>query len=242
MSALFWKLAERCGIPRSEEEAELSDIASACSRIQSLSDDQKRTLAEELVEGLRGLPREFVEMNVFNIITGHLRPYWEELFDQSLTSALHGSPAGQELPAGFGTREPAQDTQSAQSTDLVSYEERREAEERAARERRDARRDARRQAGLARQAAMRTVQSKKNQHRRVLLAELESLDGAARLEWITSQPRDFPLDMIPADLIHETVEHGDVPEAVAADLVLRIGSRRGDWGHIRNLLRQSPSG
>ena len=226
LTALFWELAERSGLSRATEDP--ADTEAACRRIRALSDDQKRSLAETLVDGLRDLPHELVEMHVFVIIKQELARHWEELYDQSLASALSGSPAGQRMAAD----EAAQRRRALYSPVVESYDERHEADKRAAR----ARRAARRQAGLERQAAMRAVQSEKNQRRRDLLAELESLDGAARLKWITRQPKDLPLDMIPAALIHGAVESGDVPAAVAADLLLRIGGRRGGWGRIRNLL------
>ena len=139
----------------------------------------------------------------------------------TLDDLLAGTPAGDEYLAMR-----AHDTQRATArSERAAYEA-------AAPERRTAKK---REAQL--EHSVRLMESaERKRSRESLLDRFAALTGVKRLVFLAEQPDDFPLGMIPTELIPTAEYASELSQEQRSRLVEIIGRRKGRWGKLRTSL------
>jgi hypothetical protein len=69
-----------------------------------------------------------------------------------------------------------------------------------------------------------------------LLDRFAALTGVKRLVFLAEQPDDFPLGMIPTELIPTAEYASELSQEQRSRLVEIIGRRKGQWGKLRTSL------
>jgi hypothetical protein len=195
--------------------------------LKELGEEGRAATYETLVCAIRELPREATDGDAFRVISIDLdAPLLSWGVVESLPSRLEGTPAGDALSqmvrhsqARAVTQRRRDEFDSPEAT----------AERRAEAARQNAERD----------KARRREQQNHNQGRLELLQKLTVMSPTERLEWLATQPPNFPLDSIPAELIADGLKDAPISPTLAHNLAKRIGQRRGAWARIRKQL-ESP--
>jgi hypothetical protein len=194
------------------------------SSFQSLSREESEKIFSALTAALREVGPQWRHTEALRLILLELPPpliKWG--VGVTLDDLLAGTPAGDEYLAMQ-----AHDTQRATArSKLAAYEA-------AAPERRTAKK---REAQIEHSVRLKESAERKRS-RESLLDRFAALTGVKRLVLLAEQPDDFPLGMIPTELIPTAEYASELSQEQRSRLMEIIGRRKGRWDKLRTGLGQ----